>query len=237
MFFSPFVEKFVRTIIALTLVAAGVATFGSPLYFDRLYILIIVTVGFFARKDINILGVIALLGGQRVIEEAAFIFIDVQPALIKLPIYFFCLVGLYRIRFDSICYILCPLLLITFGAEIYWYLDSYKAPVIWWHLLLITSSMLVRKFIWMRELWCKKHFPGKVRSLDLDYYIYELCLIYIWVNIAMVLEYFVRHILNIKDCLYVYYSFPYIAQTITILTLLLLVDQSIKNINAKMIKV
>lgn len=237
MFFSPVVEKFVRTFIALSLVSAGIYTFGNAQLFDRLYILIILTVGFFVRKDINMVGIIALLGAQRLVEEAGYVFIHSQFIPIKVLIYLCCTVGLYKIRFDPFRYPLGTILAISISAEFYWYYTDYKAPVVWWHVLLITNSMLVRKLIWMRELWTKRHFPGKAQSLDMDYYIYELCKVYIWVNIAMVLEYMVRHILLKKQILYVYSSFPYVVHSITVVTLLLLVDQSIKSINAKMIKV
>lgn len=236
MFLTPLLERFLRSVIALIFIAAGIYTFGNAQLFDRLYIITLVIVGIFVRKDINIILVMSLLALQRINEEIGYFLVDQPHVIFKIIIYALAILGCYFLRKDSLKFLLYPLLIICIGAEIYWQQTSYNAPLIWWHLFLTMNAVLIRKLIWQRELWTKRHYPHIARSLDIDYYIYELNLVYICANAAVIIEYMVRHILQLKDYLEVYYSFPYISHSMTVLTLVLLLDQTIKNINSRTIK-
>lgn len=213
----------------------GIATFGDASIFDRLYLTTIFILLIFMRKDINIVGVILILISQRIFEEIGFSFIDAQVIYLKVIVYLLCLLGLYKIRKDFLAIPLGLMLVLAVAAETYWLLTGYQAPTIWWYTYLIFVSMTVRKTIWRRDYFTRLWFK-KSQSLDIDYYIYQLNLVYVWVNIAMIIEFMLRHLLGLKDVLYVYSAFSYIAHIMTVITLFLILDQILKTLNAKLIK-
>lgn len=237
LFLIPIIERFFRTVVAICGISAGVYTFGDALLFDRLYILTIIVVAIVVRKDINLIAVVVLLALQRVNEEIGYIVVGELHHIFKTGVYCLLAAACYFLRKDALWWLLFPLLGLCLGAELFWLLANYRAPVISWHLFLIINAVLIRKLVWQRELWTKRYYRKSARSLDIDYYVYELNLIYICANTAVVMEYMGRHVLRFSESLVIYHSFPYIAHTMTVLTLILLIDQTITNLNAGKIKI
>ena len=237
LFLIPIIERFFRTVIAIVGIAAGVYTFGDALLFDRLYILTIIAVAIVVRKDINLIAVVMLLALQRINEELGYILVGEHHQIFKVGVYCLLATACYFLRKDALWWLLAPLLVLCLGAEIFWLLAHYRAPVISWHLFLIINAVLIRKLVWQRELWTKRRYPKLARSLDIDYYVYELNLLYICANTAVILEYLGRHLLRFSESLLIYHAFPYTAHTMTVLTLILLIDQTITNLNARRIKI
>lgn len=236
LFETSTLQQFLRITLAIVLATIGFYTFGNAAIFDRLFVITLIILLLLFKRSIDIIGIIAILLAQRAIEEFAYPLVSTDFALVKLLVYLFCGLGLWKIRRDASALFLAPTLLALVAAEGYWWYSQYDAPNVWWFALLAGVAMAVRKSIWKRSYYTRMYFPERnSKNLDVDYYIYELNLVYTLVNVAVALEYLVRHILKIPS-LYIYYSFEYLSHGIAVVTLFLILDQALKQLNEYLIK-
>lgn len=236
LFETTSLHQFIRITLAIVIALIGFYTFGDAVVFDRLFVVTLLILLILFKSAIDIIGVIIILLAQRAIEEFAYPLVYVDLAPIKLLVYLLCVVGVVKIRHDKSAWFLGPALFTVIMAECYWWYSDYEEPAVWWFALLAGVSMAVRKSIWKRSYYTRMYFPNREsKNIDVDYYIYELNLAYTLVNVAMVLEYLVRHILKIQS-LYIYHSFEYISHGIAVITLFLILDQALKHLNRNLIK-
>lgn len=236
LFETTYLQNFFRITLAIVLATLGFYTYGEALIFDRLFVIILFILLIIFKTSIDIIGVIVILLVQRIIEELIFPLIDIDNSLIKICVYLLCVLGLVAIRRDKSVLLLAPALLTVIIAECYWWYQSYDEPAVWWFALLSAVSMTVRKVIWRRSYYTRMYFPQSgSQNLDVDYYIYELNLAYTLVSVSVIMEYLVRHVLNIPS-LYIYHAFEYISHSIAVITLFLILDQALKQLNKNIFK-
>jgi len=236
LFETTSLHQFFRITLAILIAIIGIYTFGSAILFDRLFVITLLILLLLFKSAIDIIGVILILLVQRAIEEFVFPMVFSDFPAIKIIVYLLCTVGLWKIRRDASSVVLGVVFLAVIGSEGYWWYVGYNAPAVWWFVLLAGVSMSVRKSIWKRSYYTRMYFPTRnSQNLDVDYYIYELNLVYTLVNVAMILEYLVRHVLKIQS-LYIYHLFEYISHGIAVITLFLILDQALKHLNQNLIK-
>lgn len=236
MFITPFAQKAVSAALAGFFIAAGIITFGDASKFDRLYIAILLAIAVYVRRDVNLLGIVSILTLERVIDELVW-FSTLEYNGLKWLIYFVCAIGLVRERkAPCFCYLFITYLF-SLGAEIYWLAIGYPSPDINWHVFLVANTVLIRNLFIRRPFWTAERFPAHAEPLRLDHYIHNIFTFFIWINIAMIFEYLVRHLFGLKDFLYIYNSFEYMVHIVSSILLFTLTDQSIKAYNKNLIKV
>lgn len=232
MFITPFAQKVVSAVVAGCFIAAGILTFGDALIFDRLFIVVMAAIALYVRNDINVLGIIVILTTEQVIEETVWLTMQ-SFDYVKWVIYGACLTWLMVERKEPCFLYFATMLVLCSSAEMFWFITDSAPPIIYWHLFQIVSALLVRKFLILRSFITAEFFPKKAEPIRLDHYIYNAYVFFIWINMAMIIEYLLRYVLGFNGLLYMYNSFDYFTHFVTIIILYNLTDQSIKETNRK----
>lgn len=248
MVLRPLLQHLTSAFLVGLFLALGIITFGEPFLFDRIFFASLFIIAFVFRKDINLLGVTLIIIVERLTEEGAYLLI-VDSASLKVVTYAACLIALYFRRNDSLFYLVSTSLVIIIGAEIYWYISDYHFLNIHWYVFLITLNLLVRKAISSRCFWTLELLQvsqqyiesssneiNRVSPLKVDYYVYQLAMYFIVINLMTLTEYLVRHVLLINT-LIVYNLYALTNHILAFIFLFLLADQAIKVTQAKKIKV
>ncbi len=236
MIFRPLLQHASSALLVGLFISLGMLTLGKPLLFDRVFFASLLIIAFAFRKDINLLGVTTIIIAERILEEIAYLFVPESFAL-KILTYAVCLFALYLRKQDSIFYVVLISVSILIGAEIYWVITDFKFISTHWYIYLITLNLFVRKAISSRCFWTAEKFPHCVSEpLKIDYYVYQLAAIFIFINLLTLGEYLLRHILAINS-LIIYSNYALINHIIASTFLFLLADQAIKIAQKKYLKV
>lgn len=220
-------SKLAKIVGAITFVGAGFYAYGDGILFEQIYIAVLVFMAVLFVKDINVVSVIMIT----TLANLCFMFL--YPALtgaeyqILLKVATYSAIGytLYRLRTEEHRFKIATVIGLCVIAELYWLITGYPAPVIHWYVFVININILMRYFLFQRFFIMSKYFPKHYRSLDLDLSLYELGWYYNIVHIAVIFEYFVRHVFGQKDETTVYYAAPYIFHAITTYSVLLILVQ------------
>jgi len=218
--------KFLTTLVASAFLALGVFYFNDAESFTHLFYLILLFSIFLCRKQPDIRGVIGIILLVRLSEEIVwFILIDYDSKLLLLPIYLALAVGIWYLADEKQTKIpLRILMILILIAEVYWHFSGYKAPIIYPYLVMIVLNLTIQWLIFIRAIYGFKYkFLGK--ETKLDFKIYKLVRWTIFLEMAMICEYLVRHILGI-NMLLVYQAFPYISHMLSVYTLYLVFTAS-----------
>jgi hypothetical protein len=207
----------------------GIVTFGNALAFDRIFICLLIFTGLVCRKDINVVSVIIILVLQLIWEGLAWNIL-VDENLIKLLFYLIALYAVYYFRYDWLAKIMATSIIIASGSELYWYLNDYSAPEIYWYIWMMISNLFIRHLVFCRVSFVDSYFPSKGKSVNLDWIIYRLNAALIILQAAMVSEYLSRHLLGFDDTLIVYYSYSYIIHIIGTITIWAIFTESSKHL-------
>lgn len=207
-------------------------TFGQPLLFDRLYLLVLAcAAGVTLGRDKNLCTVILILFAQRSTEELLWLIKD-NSWLFKLLVYAICAWACYRLRYDRLARLSMPVLALLLISEAYWLYSAYPAPMIAWLAVLITSSLLTRHALYTRPaLMCAylpRYFkPENVRWLALDFQLHQVIVAFMLLAYLNIGEYLVRHLFGQSHILVVYSLTPYAAQALSGLVLWYILNQTL----------
>ncbi|WP_153886354.1 hypothetical protein [Aliiglaciecola lipolytica] len=193
---------------------AGIYTFGNPLLFDRLFICILVFTAIICRKNINVLGVVIILVIQRLVEETAWSISELEYVdLIKAAFYFLSITVYWKIKYDNASRLLLCGLIISISAEFYLIFKHQEAPEIYWYVALLASYLFARHLFFMRVAYMSDIIPKqKVESINLDWQLYKLNAFFALLQLLMIAEYVIRAVFGFKNILFVWSSYPYLAQ-------------------------
>ena len=181
----------------------GIVTFGNGLIFDRLYIAVLIFTGIVCRKDINVIGVVVILFIERLVDELLWFslvehFYNILH--VKVMIYIALAYVIYKLWFDGMTKIALPCLIASVLAEIYWIYIAYEnIPGIYWYNIVISLSLMVRFLLFSRINLTDRLFNKLGNSINLDWYIYQVTKLYIITEAINLLEYLLRHIINLPN--------------------------------------
>lgn len=231
MILNPLFEKLQTVVLAVVFLAAGFYTFGNALKFDRLYIGILLFACWLCRKDWNVLAVIAIIAIERVVEEAAWLSLS-NVLAVKLPLYCLCFFLVYKFS-DGLVRSLC---LVSLGlvvlSESYWLLVGYAPPEIYWDAYYLCQSLIIR-WLFVRRCFLMsdllaRHYPGVVRSLDLDYILSHVMMGYVLLSLLQLVEFQLRHTFGLQHIDFVHGAYPFVAHSFSIFILFSIFSHSIK---------
>lgn len=221
--------KLVKVIGTIVFVAAGVLAYGNDILFERIYLALLVFLAIIFIKEINILSVIVIT------TAANLCFMFLYPILgqtdhLQMPLslltYTAIIFTLYKLKTEDKRQPIALVVILCIAAELYWLATGYQAPNIYWYVFIININVLTRHFLFQRCFIMSKYFPRHYRSLDLDYSLHKICWYYNIIHIAVILEYFVRHILGFSQMTVIYEASIYLLHALTTYSVLLILVQS-----------
>lgn len=202
---GPYLAWFINGLIGVTFVLLGYFTFGNALLFERLFFLCLIFVGFFCRKNVNVLCVVLIIFAGRIMDEAGYHFIIPSDLFIKILCYPALAYFLYRFRHDELSKLAAIIFIACLTSELYWLLIGYQAPEVMWLMFGIIVNTAVRYALIFRMFVIEKFFPGKAEDIMIDFIIRKAAGIHIIISALSAIEYLVRH-LSIANPLYIYTS-------------------------------
>jgi hypothetical protein len=242
MLLHAYLPKLITALFGGLFIAAGVLTFGNALIFDRLYIGILIFTAIICRKNINVVGIIVILLIERIIEELLwFSFVDHFYNLWTVKILVYTALGfmLYKLWYDTMAKVALPCLLLSIGADLYWYVIEYaNAPGIYWYNIIIAQSLLVRYLLFSRIELTEDFFKMPAESSNLDWFIYQITRLYIIIQALNISEYLLRHsgIERFSHIQIIYNIYPYLIHLIGTFTLWILFNEVNKILEGKLLK-
>jgi hypothetical protein len=213
----------------------GIATFGNALSFDSIYVSLLIFTGLVCRKDINVVSVIIILVLQLMWEGLAWNILG-DENLVKVILYLTALYAAFYFRYDWLAKIVATIVIIASVSEVYWHLNDYSAPEIYWYIWIMISNLLIRHLVFCRVSFVNRYYPTKGESVNLDWVIYKFNAALTILQAAMVFEYLSRHLLGFDDILFVYYSYSYIIHIIGTITIWAIFTESTKRLIPKLLK-
>lgn len=148
---------------------------------------------------------------------------------IKIVMYLLVSGVLYYCRDDLLVYRLCfPLSLLTIVSELYWWLIEYPAPAVHFFVFSISLYMFLRYALAVRMFVTIKYLKLPAHFLDIDSSLRKIAKWTIFCYSASLIEYLIRHTTSLSPD-YIYQIAPYIQQSLTIITLTVIVDHIFKN--------
>ncbi|MCY7297291.1 hypothetical protein [Alteromonas sp. a30] len=236
MVLRPLLQHLTSALLIGLFLALGLLTFGKPFLFDRIFFTSLFIIAFAFRNDVNLLGVTLIIIVERLVEETAYLLI-IDSLSLKVVTYLFCIFALFLRRNDSLFYLTLTSLCIMIGAEIYWFINDYRFLNTHWYIFLISLNLFVRKAISSRCFWTLELAPNKnITPLKVDYYVYQLALYFIVINLVTLAEYLARHLFSLNSLL-IYNLYALTNHILAFIFLFLLADQAIKVTRRNKIKV
>ena len=226
MILRQYVSDGVTNVLAIIFCILAMISFGYAEYFDRLFIVFLVGILLLNFTNANAVSVVAIFLFERLIEEG--IFFSSTLYLAKPIVYLGAVLIVRQLWYDSVVkYFVAPTLVACIACEIYWYASQYSAPRMHSYIAMLCLNVITRHLLFLRvpifsKLFdvsrIKLDFVEPLKQVNLDWQLYRLSMVNCLVVVAMIGEYLIRHLTGIK-VLVVYDVYPYLMQTIAILTL------------------
>ena len=226
MLVSYWLEKIISVSTALVFAYIGYLSFGYPLYFDRLFfiVLVVLLTIYKFNKNLFTLGVILL--GIRLVDELLFQFSSLGYS--KFVYYASCGFVAYKLKFDKLASnLLIPLLFLCILVELFWLYTNYSSPRVHTYVALLALNCVLRFLLLSRVPLFKTQWNFNVNSITLDYSLYRLSGVYGIAVSVMIIEYLIRHTTNLSP-LVIYKIYPYLTQLISLWVLYLLAIFALK---------
>jgi hypothetical protein len=239
MLLRAYLPKFITALFGGLFIATGILTFGNAMVFDRLFIGVLIFTAIVCRKNINVVGIIAILAVERLLEELLWFSVIDQFYNIwqmKVVIYLGLMWMLYKLWYDSMVKIALPFILFSITAEFYWYFIDYdRIPGIYWYNIIIALNLLTRYLLFSRIELTETVSSKSAESINLDWIVYQITRLYIVIEILNISEYLLRHTVEYFDIQLVYSSYPYLVHSISTFTLWVVFHETSKLIKARLV--
>ncbi|UAA40444.1 hypothetical protein KIH87_08960 [Paraneptunicella aestuarii] len=227
---TPNISKKIAFIAGLIACCIGVFTFGKALWFDRIYLVLLLLASAYSYHiDKNIFGIFVILSLERVFEESIYLLAK-DTWTFKILVVVLCTGACYKLRYDRMIWVAAGALSSVIAADIYWYLIDYPAPKIYWSLVILFQSLMVRHFIFFRPAIMERHFPEwrEIRWINSDWQIYQLMMVFVVMELLFLGEYYVRHIFGYTNVLVVFTLYPYAAHTVASIIIWIILSETIR---------
>lgn len=238
MLLAHYLPKLITALFGGLFISLGFYTFGNALLFDRIFIGVLIFTGIVCRKNIDVLGVVAILIGLRILDESGwYIFEHADPTVAKVGFYLLAIASFFKLKFDPLSKLMLLCLVAALSAEIYWFATDATNKSIHWYMYALFLALVKRYFIFVRVSYTEDWFDGRGESINLDWHIYKLAGASAFIQAASVIEYFIRNVAGFKNVLVVYNLYPYAMQAIATYTVWIIFHESYKLLLPKIIRV
>lgn len=196
MILSFYSKRLVINLSALTFACFAVFTYGRWHYFDIFAIFVLLSALLISRFNINIAATIIIIAAGRLLETIAFYFIT-NMWYTKAAVYLIVLFTLFYSRHDKLFTLSFITFALCIAAEQWWYHIDYPAPEIFYSMLTIAISLVVRKLLIIRPYLVYQVTGKNADFTRVDWHIARVYSIAIMLESAYVLEYIVRHTIGL----------------------------------------
>jgi hypothetical protein len=201
--------------LSAAVAALGFLTFGKYPHFDYIYISVLLVLIALNLKERNLLSVLLIAFADQLLGVITFKIL-MAGLLYKIPVYILLIYLAWRLRYAQLGALAIALLIIVLGAECYWAVKDYPAPAIHFYLLLMFTVLLMRRCLFLRTIIFRS---WGATALPIDWHYYYLLAVFIYIDVAMLGEYLLRHLFAVQS-LFIYDIYPYIIHIIHALLLL-----------------
>lgn len=208
----------------------------NPEHFDLIYIGALGLSCVFCWADKGILASITTLLGFWCLSRGLYMLPD--NLYILTLIYILCIFGATYYISNINAKVTFLIVIFSIGIEIFWiYAEYADKPRISYFVGLLVLTGLTREFLFKKVLLLHKYFNYISGKVALDWHIRWVYLIYYLIVLAMIVEYFLRHLGDMNQLTIIYYSFSPLANILATLTLIIIYmhyfyDQSKKYLKA-----
>ncbi len=227
---TPNISKKVASITGLIALCLFVFSFGQPLLFDRIYLVLLLGAAAYSYHiDRNIFGIFVILFLERIFEETMFM-LNSDEMSFKIIVISLCAFACYKLRYDRMIWVAVGALLSLILAEAYWHFTDYDTPRIYWSIVILFQSLMVRHFIFFRPAIMEQRFPEwkEIRWINTDWQIYQLMFVFVVIESLRLLEYYVRHILGFTDIIVIYTLYAYVTQALACTIIWIILNETVR---------
>lgn len=219
-------ERGVSLALLLVFLLLAYLSFGQPLYFDRLFLIVLLALLTIVKINKDLASILFGLLIVRSFDEATFLISDISQA--KVLFYSLSFYILFKLRYDQLIRLFVgPIYLFSLFAELYWYSIGYNAPSIHTYIALISINSLFRHFLIVRKHYSLfSDLAGSVNSID-----YKLFRLAGFSNLlvgVLIIEYLIRHLTYFKPMLF-YDIYSYIMQCVSLAIFYFVVENVLKS--------
>ena len=226
MIFSPFhLTRTSQYALSILLVTLNTLSYGQQALFQKLYMAVLLAVALLSYCNLNMLSIVAIALFVHLIDEISWLVIDNHP-MERIIIYGGLCALLFTLKEDPFRWPIALLTTLCLLTEGYWLITDYNAPFIHWYLWLILVNLLLRRALLIRVFVLATYYPDRAQSLPLDYDLRNIVSVYIILHSLIVLEYLVRHLLDVK-ILTLWTVSPYLFHALTAYSAWLILSQSL----------
>lgn len=112
-------------------------------------------------------------------------------------------------------------LVLVVSAEFYWLLIDYSfRPAVFYYAFLLTATFFARYVLLQRVRWMCEHFGYLSGKVALDWQLRWILNLYYVLNLAMICEYLVRHVIGFRGVVYIYNAFSELSLGLQLITLI-----------------
>lgn len=215
----------------------GVSQFGYALRYDR-YLLLFLGLSslFIYSQDKNIFTLFALLTLEQLVEEGVWLYSETDLYL-RVPMYLWGLFGCYLARDMMIGRLGASAILLILFAECFWWMSGISStPDLGWSAFIIGQVLILHEAAFMRPHLLNRYLPKwkGVKFFVADGYVMDICKARVVLEFLNVLEFLVRNVFSMHDLLIVYTLYPYLAQSLTVLLIVVVFQETSKSIKSKL---
>ncbi len=213
MFLSPNVYKVLSIIFTGCLLGLGLYTLGNELVFDQLYLIFLSLIALYARKNVNLLGIVAILILAKALEQLIYTALAMNNNT-QWALYIVGFLSLLVFKKERCFRYYFALLLVSLFNDLYAMYSVSSNHSIIWYLFLTLNAFITRRLIMKRPFITVRYFPDKVEPIALDHFIYGLFGFLIWVNILICAALLLFNFLGVDNASILQNSYIYLVHFI-----------------------
>ena len=218
-------EKSISILLIIVFTLLVYLSFGHSNYFDLLFVTVLVALLTIFKDNKDLCLTIVFLLTLRGTGEIIYLLSDVEP--FKWVYYLLSVITMVKLRNDKhVLFLVAPVTTVCLFIEWYWLSIGYKGPELHYYVIGLAINSLFRHFLSFKAHL--KFYPNDALvNKPLDYVLYKLSAVSNIVTIVMISEYLLRHLTSLQP-MFVYDSFSYVKQVISLVVLYLFVDYTLK---------
>lgn len=190
----------------------------------------------FCWKDKDTLGAIVILLGLWCLSEAIYLLPEHINSLILTYVLTLILATVFIDQITA--KVTLTITLYSIAAEIFWWHTDYtNKPQIHYLIGLLALTGFARELLLKRVILLSKYFAYHSGKVALDWQLRSVLFVGYILLLAVIVEYFIRHLTAYNDLTFVYYNFGFLATILSAVTLMLVYmhyfyNQSKKHLSA-----
>ena len=193
----------------------------TPEHFDLIYIGALVLSCIFCWTDKDTLGALVILLGLWCLSRTLYMLAHSDYILVST--YLSCVLLSFFYLKTKTAKVTLLVTLSCIGIELFWFFTEYgRKPTIHYLIALLTLTSISRELLLQRVFLLNKYFGYISGKIALDWQLKNILFIECTILLAMLIEYFIRHLAGFSNITYVYETFTLVANVLSGVTLIVI---------------